>query len=185
MSPVSVLRPPKYARSSSLMIGNTLRLTDTRGSRAQPAAAQASRKIVICSACRWSNGTPVSSVRSVELIRLMPCSAVQRAVARVPEPHQIRSGSPGDCGWIGSRALNPVISGSDGAMPAPSIAARKVRVCSRAMSASVRPAAGTCPNHSAPLSAGSGDPRLRPSCRRPPLIRSAAAAVSAMYSGLS
>ena len=37
----------------------------------------------------------------------------------------------------------------------------------------------------APFNAGSGDPRLIPSCRRPPLIRSVAAASSAMYSGFS
>ena len=85
------------------MIGITLRLTDTRGSRSCPASAHASRKSEICSACSSSNGTPVSSSSSVELIRFMPCSAVHGALSRLPEPHQIRSGSPGDCGWIGSQ----------------------------------------------------------------------------------
>ena len=32
----------------------------------------------------------------------MPCSPTHFAVSREPEPHQIRSASPGDCGWIGS-----------------------------------------------------------------------------------
>src|ERR1035438_10193661 len=35
---------PKYARSRSLTIGKMLRLTDTRGTRAWPASAQALRK---------------------------------------------------------------------------------------------------------------------------------------------
>ena len=39
---------------------------------------------------------------------------------------------------------------------------------------------GTYPNASDPRSAGSGEPRLTPSCRRPSLMRSAAAASSAM-----
>ena len=96
------------------MIGRMLRLTETRGSRSQPASAQASRYSRICSACRSPNGTPVSSVSSVELIRFMPCSAVQTAVARVPEPHQMRSGRPGDCGSIAERLRStPVICGFD------------------------------------------------------------------------
>ena len=32
----------------------------------------------------------------------MPCSATHGAVARVPDPHQIRSDSPGDSGWTGN-----------------------------------------------------------------------------------
>ncbi len=91
----------------------TLRLTDTRGSRSQPASAHAARKRWICSSCSSSNGTPVSSVSRVELMRFMPCSAVHSAVARVPEPHQIRSARPGACGMIGSGADCPVILGSD------------------------------------------------------------------------
>ena len=37
----------------------------------------------------------------------MPCCAVHSAVARVPEPHQMRSARPGDCGWIASRPPDP------------------------------------------------------------------------------
>ena len=79
----------------------------------------------------------MSSVSSVELIRFMPCSPVQAAVARVPDPHQIRSASPGDWGWIGRWPSDPVICGSAGATPAPAIAARNSAVCERAMSPSL------------------------------------------------
>ena len=74
-------------RSRSVTIGSTLRLTDTRGSRSCPAAAHASRNSAICSACSSSNGTPVSSISSVELIRFMPCSPAHTrglAGARAP-----------------------------------------------------------------------------------------------------
>ena len=70
-------------------------------------------------------------------------------------------------------------------MPAPEIARRNTAVCRRAMSAAVSPSAGTWPKAAAPSRAGSGEPRLMPSCSRPPLIRSVAAASSAMYSGFS
>ena len=83
----------------------TLRLTETRGSRSWPAFAHASRKSSICSACSSSNGTCVSSRSSVELIRFMPCSPAQTAVSREPEPHQMRSARPGDCGWTASIAV--------------------------------------------------------------------------------
>jgi len=76
-------------------------------------------------------------------MRFMPCSAVHAAVARVPEPHQIRSASPGDCGWIGSGASKPVIAGSERTTPAPPIAVRNIAVCARATSASVCPSRGT------------------------------------------
>ncbi len=72
-----------------------LRLTETRGSRSWPAAAQASRNRWICSACSWWNGTPVSSVSSVELIRFMPWSPSTRRSPVLPAPHQIRSRRPG------------------------------------------------------------------------------------------
>ena len=35
----------------------------------------------------------------------MPCSPAQTADSREPEPHQIRSDRPGDCGWTGSIAF--------------------------------------------------------------------------------
>src|SRR3712207_9355466 len=38
--------------------------------------------------CSSANGTPVSSVSSVELCRFIPCWATQTAVARVPAPHR-------------------------------------------------------------------------------------------------
>jgi hypothetical protein len=125
------------------MSGKTLRLTDTRGVRSWPASFQVSRKSEICSACSSANGAPVSSVSSVELIRFMPCSAVQIAVLRVPAPHQRRSSRPGDCGWIGSLPMPPAMRGSASTTPAPVIAWRKTAVCSRATSASVWPSAGT------------------------------------------
>src|SRR3954465_5902757 len=123
-----VWRPPlpKRRRSTAVAIGKTLRLTEIRGSRSQPASAHAERKSAICSAWSWSNGTPVSSTSSVELIRFMPCAAPPSAVRRVPEPHQIRSARPGDCGWIGIGASKPVIAGSERATPAPAIAWRKI-----------------------------------------------------------
>ena len=136
------------ARSRSLTIGKMLRLTETRGSRAWPAAVQASRNRWICSACSWWNGTPVSSVSSVELIRFMPCSAVHSAVARVPAPHQIRSRRPGRvrldaqqarAGWGTSAA------GWARRNPRPSSTSRKTSACSRAMSAWSLPSAGTWP----------------------------------------
>ena len=61
-------------RSRSDVIGRTLRLTETRGARRGLPSAHASRKSAICSACSSSNGTAVSSRRSVELIRFIPCS---------------------------------------------------------------------------------------------------------------
>jgi hypothetical protein len=63
---------PKYCRSVSLTIGSTLRLTETRGRRSQPASAHAARYRAICSACSSSKGTPVSSTSSVELMRFRP-----------------------------------------------------------------------------------------------------------------
>ena len=35
----------------------------------------------------------------------MPCSPAQTAVSREPEPHQIRSARPGDCGWTGEHRV--------------------------------------------------------------------------------
>ena len=66
----------------------------------------------------------------------------------------------------------------DGAAEHRGVAAGHVRV-------GLALSAGRYPKAAAPFSAGSGDPRLMPSCRRPPLIRSVAAASSAMYSGFS
>lgn len=66
------LRLAQSRRSRSVVIGMMLRLTDTRGSHAQPASRHAARKRRICSACSTCSGTPVSSVSSVELIRFMP-----------------------------------------------------------------------------------------------------------------
>ena len=97
----------------------------------------------------------------------MPCSAVHTAVARVPDPHQMRSARPGDWGRMARGWLTPVICGSLMATPAPAIAARNSSVCARARSASVVPSCGTKPNDSEPRSAVSGDPRLTPSCSRP------------------
>ena len=122
-----VVSCPKYARSRSLTSGKMLRLTETRGSRSWPAAAQASRNIWICSAWSWWNGTPVSSVRRVELIRFMPCSAVHTAVLRVPAPHQMRSRSPGECGSTRSSpgGLGNIGRGLGSANPFPSSTSRK------------------------------------------------------------
>ena len=131
----------------SLTIGKMLRLTETRGSRVWPAACQASRNSSICSAWSWWNGTPVSSVSSVELIRFMPCSAVHTAVAREPAPHQIRSRSPGECGSTRSRpgGLGNIGCGLGVANPSPRSTSRKTRACSRAMSAWSEPSSGTWP----------------------------------------
>ena len=124
-----------------------LRLTETRGSRSCPAAFQASRNRWICSACSWWNGTPVSSVSRVELIRFSPCSAVHSAVARVPAPHQIRSRRPGECGSIRSRpgGLGNIGRGLGWAKPSPLSTSRNTLVCSRAMSASLVPSGGDVP----------------------------------------
>ncbi len=73
-----------------------LRLTETRGSRRWPAAAHASRNSRICSAWSSWNGTPASSVMSVEDIMFRPCFAAHSAVGREPAPHQILSRKPGE-----------------------------------------------------------------------------------------
>lgn len=57
-----------------MTIGITLRLPETRGWRFHPASVQAAWKIAICSDQSSSNGTPVSSASSVELIRIIPGS---------------------------------------------------------------------------------------------------------------
>ena len=114
----------------------TLRLTETRGSPAWPAFAQASRNSAICSAWSSSNGTCVSSSSSVELIRFKPCSPAQTAVSREPEPHQMRSASPGDCGWTASSASLGRPPSSARTTPAPATAARNSAVFSRASSGS-------------------------------------------------
>ena len=88
------------------MIGMTLRLTQMRGSRAQPASAHASRKSAICSACSSSNGTPGVLEQQRRAHQVHAVAAAHSAVSRVPAPHQIRSGRPGDCGWIGSIAVD-------------------------------------------------------------------------------
>ncbi len=131
----------------SLTTGKMLRLTETRGSRSCPAAFQASRNRWICSAWSWWNGTPVSSVSNVELIRFMPCSAVHSAVAREPAPHQIRSRSPGECGSTRSRpgGFGNIGRGLGSAKPFPVITSRNTRVCSRAMAAWSEPSAGVWP----------------------------------------
>ena len=129
----------------SLTIGKMLRLTETRGSRSWPAAVHASRNIWICSACSSWNGTPVSSVSSVELIRFMPCSAVHSAVLRVPAPHQIRSRRPGEWGSMRSRpgGFGNIGRGFGSAKPLPLMTSRKTRACSRAMSAWSVPSPGS------------------------------------------
>ena len=114
-----------------------LRLTETRGSRSCPAAAHASRKRRICSAWSSWNGTPASSVISVDDIRFMPCWAAHSAVGREPAPHQIRSRSPGECGSGRSRpgGFGNIGEGLGSANPAPERAWRNTSVCWRAMSA--------------------------------------------------
>src|SRR5204863_1081205 len=89
-----------------------LRLTDTLGSRWCPAAVHASRNRRICSAWSSWNGTPASSVSSVDDIRFMPCCPVHWAVVRDPAPHQIRARRPGECGsgrsspgWLGNMGV--------------------------------------------------------------------------------
>jgi hypothetical protein len=121
-----------------------LRLTETRGSRSWPAARQESRNRWICSACRRWNGTPVSSVSRVELIRFIPCSPTHSADARVPAPHQIRSRRPGECGSIPSRpgGFGNIGRGFGSANPPPVITSRKTLACSRASSAWSDPSAG-------------------------------------------
>src|SRR2546430_1714839 len=52
---------PKYIRSRSFIKAKMLRLTDTRGSPAWPAAVHASRKLRVYSACRSWNGRPLPS----------------------------------------------------------------------------------------------------------------------------
>ena len=104
--------------------------------------AQASRYSRICSAWSWSNGTPVSSDSSVELCRFMAWPAAHWPVARVPDPHQIRSARPGDWGWMARPPLTPVRAGSVRATTAPLIAARKISALLRALSASVWSSAG-------------------------------------------
>jgi len=69
-------------------------------------------------------------------MRFMPCSPAQIAVSRVPDPHQIRSASPGDWGVTGSSTEPGRPPASVGATPAPAIAARNSAVFSRASSAS-------------------------------------------------
>ena len=98
-----------------------LRLTDTRGSRWCPAAVHASRNRRICSAWSTWNGTPASSVSSVDDIRFMPCCAVHSAVAREPAPHQMRSRRPGECGSGRSRpgGFGNIGDGLGSANPAP------------------------------------------------------------------
>jgi hypothetical protein len=114
-------------------------------------------------------------------MRFMPCWPAQMAVSREPDPHQMRRSRPGDWGCTGSRKPSegrPPWSAATTGRPA--IAARNSFVFSRAKSASLWPSAGAYPNASAPRQAGSGEPLLIPSCRRPPLIRSATADSSAM-----
>jgi hypothetical protein len=68
--------------------------------------------------------TPVSSSRSVELMRFIPCSPVQRALSRVADPHQMRFSSPGDCGCTGSKPAARENTGSASTSPVPAIAWR-------------------------------------------------------------
>ena len=84
----------------------------------------------------------MSSDSSVELCRFIPAWAAHWAVARVPEPHQIRSARPGDWGWMARPPLTPVRAGSVRATAAPPIAARKISVLRRAASAALSPSAG-------------------------------------------
>ena len=71
------------ARSSSVTIGSTLRLTDTRGSRhGPPPPRPRGRSRSARPAARRRHAGVLGS--SVELIRFMPCSAAHCAVARVP-----------------------------------------------------------------------------------------------------
>jgi hypothetical protein len=81
--------------------------------------------------------SPVAEVEAVNV------AAAHCAVARVPEPHQIRSASPGDCGWMASPPLIPVRSGSVRATAAPLMAARKISVLRLALSAAVSPSGAT------------------------------------------
>jgi hypothetical protein len=100
-------------------IGITLRLTDTRGTCSHPAAIHASLKTAICSARNSSNGTPVSSNSSVELMRFIPGCPTHAADSLVTAPHQIRLSRPGDCGWIGSMPAAPTIADPTRRRPRP------------------------------------------------------------------
>src|SRR4051794_13471385 len=80
-----------------------LRLTETRGVREWPASFHAARNAQICAACWMWDGSPVSSLLSVELWRFIPNLAAQTAVALEPAPHQIRSRNPSECGSKRSR----------------------------------------------------------------------------------
>ena len=128
----------------SLTIGKIDRLTDVRGVHRCPASVQVFWNSSSCSACSSWNGTPVSSLSSVELIRFMPCRAVHSAVARVPAPHQMRSRSPSECGSRRSRpgGLANIGRGLGSAKPSPDRTSRKTRVCSRAISAASLPSSG-------------------------------------------
>ena len=124
-------------------------------------------------------GSPVSSNFSVELCRFIPRSAAQTAVASVAAPHQMRSRSPSECGSRRSRpgGLGNIGRGFGWAKPAPPSRARKSSAWRRAMSASVSPSAGAWPKWRKPSITCSGEPRLMPSCSRPPAMRSAAPGV--------
>src|SRR5260370_7108515 len=93
----------------------------------------------------------------------MPCSATHTADSRVPDPHQILSTSPGDCGCTASMdppGLPPI---SPATTPAPEIAFRKRAVLSRASLDSTG-----YPNPSAPCHPAPGEPRPTPTSTRPP-----------------
>ena len=130
-------------RSVSVVIGMTLRLTEMRGvalvAGLEPGGA-VQRDLLGLQVAERHAGVLADSV---ELWRFMPCCAAQTAVARVPAPHQIRSGRPGDCGWIAQHRRRVRAPGVGARDAAPAIAARKSAVRARAESASVSPSAGT------------------------------------------
>ena len=132
-------RPPKYVRSRSVVIGMTLRLTETRGSCCQPAAPTRSRKSAICSACSSSNGTPVSSSqqrRAHQVHALLAPPTRRSRASRRPT----RSGRTARATAAGSaarrRAGRPPVSARDDARAGDRRAEQR-RSCARARSASV------------------------------------------------
>src|SRR5262249_59596067 len=95
-------------------------------------------------------GTGGRGLGGAELPRFSPGPATQPAVPRLPDPHQMRSGRPGDNGLIGSVAGPGCPPASAWTTPAPAIAARNRSTLAWLYSVSLVPSGGLYPNASAP-----------------------------------